>query len=71
MQAGSCDGSGSDRVFRYDGQAAGGAWSEIAPPVIATGQTSRFALFAVDPGNRQSFIAAVVAGPDGLLRIVA
>lgn len=64
VQSGSCDGSGSDRVFRYDGQAAGGAWSEIAPPVIATGQTSRFALFAVDPGNRQSFIAAVVAGPD-------
>jgi hypothetical protein len=63
VQSGNCDGSGSDRVFRYDGQATGGTWVELTPPVIAAGQASRFALFAVDPHNRQSFIAAVVAGP--------
>ena len=64
VQSGNCDGSGSDRVFRYDGQVTGGAWAELTPPVIAAGQASRFALFAVDPNNRQSSIAAVVAGPD-------
>lgn len=62
MQSGNCDGSGSDWL-RYDGQATGGTWVELTPPVISAGQASRFALFAVDPHNRQSFIAAVVAGP--------
>lgn len=64
VQAGSCDGSGSDRVFRFDGQAATGAWTELAPPAIANGAASRFALFAVDPNDRQRQIAAVIAGPD-------
>jgi hypothetical protein len=62
VQTGNCGGSGSDRVFRYDGQAVGGNWTEINAPVVIAGTISRFALFAVDPKNRQRFIAAVVAG---------
>ena len=64
VQTGNCGGSGADRVFRYDGQAAGGVWNEIAAPVITTGVMPRFALFAVDPTNRQRFFAAVVSGTD-------
>ena len=63
VQDGSCDGSGADRVFRYNGVATGGTWDEILPPAIGPG-TSRFGQFAADPNDPARYIASVVNRTD-------
>ena len=45
--AGNANGRSQDRLFRYTGTAAAGAWTQIMPPATGGG----FGLFAVDPNN--------------------
>lgn len=61
VQSGTCDGRGFDRVFRFDGLATTGTWTEIAAPNIGV-FGSRFGQFAVDPTNPERYIASVVSG---------
>jgi photosystem II stability/assembly factor-like uncharacterized protein len=59
VQAGACSGSAADRLFRYNGIAAGAAWVAVTPPPAA-GAGAGFGVFDVDPGNANRLFASVV-----------
>jgi len=68
VQAGNCSGSGQDRLFRFVGTAAGGAWTQINPP----GNVGGFGIFAVDPNNPNLIFAshirtAAAGGPQMII----
>ena len=60
--AGACQGWTADRLFRFDGTAAGGAWQEITRPVSGTGVG--FGIFTVARADPNRLFASVVT-PSG------
>lgn len=58
VQAGNCNGSNPDRLWRYNGTAPGGSWTEIARP----GNVGGFGVMAVDPNNPNRILASHLNG---------
>ena len=57
-QTGNCDGGNADRLWRYNGTAPGGTWTEIARP----GNVGGFGVIAVDPNNPNRILASHLNG---------
>jgi hypothetical protein len=58
VEAGTCSGSTSHQIFRYDGTAPNAAWQQLVPPLGHSG----FGIFAVDGQNSSRLFASVLGG---------
>jgi hypothetical protein len=57
---GECNGEGGGGIWRHDGAAAGGTWTQVVRP--GAGQ---FGLFAVDPNDANRILASDLGGVSG------
>lgn len=58
VQAGNCNGSSEDAIYRYTGLAPGGSWTRINPP----GGTGGFGVFAAHGPNPKVLLASHLSG---------
>jgi hypothetical protein len=60
-KSGGCNGDRQGTLFRYQGTAAGGTWTQVPNP----GTSGAFGVFGVDRNDPQHIIASHLGGPGG------
>lgn len=60
VKSGGCNGDRQGNLFRYQGTAAGGTWTQVPNPGVGS-----FGVFGVDRNDPQHIIASHLGGPGG------
>ncbi|RLE27354.1 MAG: hypothetical protein DRJ65_03105 [Acidobacteria bacterium] len=61
VQAGTCDGRGQDRLWRFDGTNPGGSWTQVNLPA------GRAGIFDVDPNDPERLFIAANSNPPRMM----